>query len=32
LTVWFISLDPWFDCAINVCKYIFLVSPPMNSI
>jgi hypothetical protein len=26
-----VPLDPWSDYVINVCKYVFLVSPPMSS-
>jgi hypothetical protein len=26
-----VPLDPWSDYAINICKYVFLVSPPMRS-
>jgi hypothetical protein len=25
-----IPLNPWFDYAINVCKYVLAVSPPMS--
>jgi hypothetical protein len=26
-----VPLDPWSDYAINVYKYVFLVSPPMST-